>query len=1012
MKYKNYIKMCTRGIKKNKSRFISMVCIAALGVGFLAGLLATTPSMKESCNNYIEKLATYDIYMQSTLGFSENDLDALKEKDYLDKVEGSYQKDVYLKDSKGEKMETRILYTDFTDENRLNRYELVEGRDPKNKNECILVNVNPYSYEVDLNSYYEDEDGNKYKVVGIGTSPLLLSAQGEVSSVGSGKLALAMFTSDQNVSENDRDVYTAVYATALVENRDSFSDEYESEIDGIKEKLEAFGKIQVKERRQEIVDEATKELDEGKAKLADGKADLAEGKAELADGKATLKKEKKDALAKLADAKATLEKNAKDLEDGIVKIDDGIKTINSKLSETKGQLKTIEDSLAQLTAITQLPPEMEAQKNQLIAGKAQCEAGIQQMESKKAELTAQRKALVSKRADIKEGWEQYYENEAKAYREFADAEADIKEAEAEIRDAEADIKEAEAEIKDAEAEIRDIEQGQWFVNSRLDTQGIGNYKSDVEIVGAIAKIFPVFFFLVASLVVLTTMTRMIEEERMLVGTLKSLGYSNGIIRNYYMLYGLVSCIIGSVFGLAIGFPLLPAVISNAYGMMYNVPIVKGIFIWDIAIGIVLLNIAVILFTIISAVRSELKEKPALLLQPKSPSAGKRILLERITPLWNRIKFTHKVTLRNLFRYKKRFFMTVIGVAGCVAMLVAGFGLKDSIKDIVDNQYGEINTYDIMLSVDENSWEGDSNIFANEGIFAEQQVNVKAPGMKDEDANVATLHMPKDNSQMDGLMLLRERLTHKEIPLTDEGVIISEKMSEVLGVSVGDVVMVQLDDRTTAEAKVTGINEIYLQNRVYMTPKLYEKLYDREAEFTVIYGKYAKKALEKQSEDDILIGLMERDNVNYAVTTSSIKVNFTDSIKNIDYIVWVLIAAAGLLTVIVVYNLTNINICERKKEIATLKVLGFYEKESSRYIFREIDVLAAIGILAGCLLGALLHNFILGYIEVGGMMFGRELYFTTFFYSALIVASLTFVVNNIMKRTIKKIDMVESMKANE
>ena len=525
---------------------------------------------------------------------------------------------------------------------------------------------------------------------------------------------------------------------------------------------------------------------------------------------------------------------------------------------------------------------------------------------------------------------------------------------------------------------------------------------------AIARIFPVFFFLVAALVVLTTMTRMIEEERGRVGTLKSLGYTNGVIRNYYLVYGFVASLIGSAVGMSLGFVIFPKVISNAYAMMYNIPEVTTKFIWPMALAIGAVTIAVILFTIYFSCRGELKEKPASLLQPKAPEAGKRILMEKITPIWSRLKFTRKVTLRNLFRYKKRFLMTIIGMAGCFALLLTGFGIRDSINDIVGIQYGEIFKYDMTISVDKDKWKPSKDIYEKQGFFAEENAEVAFNG----DKETFTLTVPENQKALSDFVDIRTRTGHEALELKSGEVVLSEKMCEVLDVKTGDTVTVTLDSGEEKEMKVSGICENYVGSVGFVNADTYEDAFGKAPDYSTLYVDIKDKVAESEDTDSIVRDVMNEPDVEYVLATDTISQNFNDSVKNIDYIVMVLIISAGGLSIIVLYNLTNVNVSERKKELATIKVLGFYEREVSSYIFREINILAVLGMICGLPLGVALHRFVIKTAEVGGMMFGRNIYLLSYILSFVIMGIFTFLVNLIMRRSIRKIDMVESMKAND
>lgn len=984
MTKKNFIKMSVRSVKGSLSRFLAIVSIVALGTGFLAGLLATTPDMKDSANEYFKESNLYDFYIQSTLGFSDENVKAVSDLSYVSDVMAIEQEDIMVSDSEGENLETRIFHIDFNDKDRLNKFTFLEGDIPKNDNECIIEVPNRYSYEANIGDVFTTSDGREYKATGIAYSPVLMSTMGEVTTIGKGSVALGIY-----VQEDDNDVtYTALYGKIKNIDKDTFSDEYKDRSEEILDKLEEVGKEQSNVRYKELKDEAQEELDKSRAEYEKEKA---EALAELEDSRKMLVENQQkvtDGISQIDDGLSQVNSGISQIDEGLPQIDDGIKQIDDGIVQINKLIEETEDTASgQLNYLKQQLSDLNKQKSDLKAQKVQLQDQKVELQKTKQELTAQRAELVGNLDDIEEGWAEYRDGLATANESFASA---------------------EKQLDDAQKEIDEIETGKWYISGRLDAQGISSYESDTDKVAAIARIFPVFFFLVAALVVLTTMTRMIEEERGRVGTLKSLGYTNGVIRNYYLVYGFVASLIGSAVGMSLGFVIFPKVISNAYAMMYNIPEVTTKFIWPMALAIGAVTIAVILFTIYFSCRGELKEKPASLLQPKAPEAGKRILMEKITPIWSRIKFTRKVTLRNLFRYKKRFLMTIIGMAGCFALLLTGFGIRDSINDIVGIQYGEIFKYDMTISVDKDKWKPSKDIYEKQGFFAEENAEVAFNG----DKETFTLTVPENQKALSDFVDIRTRTGHEALELKSGEVVLSEKMCEVLDVKTGDTVTVTLDSGEEKDMKVSGICENYVGSVGFVDADTYEDAFGKAPDYSTLYVDIKDKVAESEDTDSLVRDVMNEPDVEYVLATDTISQNFNDSVKNIDYIVMVLIISAGGLSIIVLYNLTNVNVSERKKELATIKVLGFYEREVSSYIFREINILAVLGMICGLPLGLALHRFVIKTAEVGGMMFGRNIYLLSYVLSFVIMGIFTFLVNLIMRRSIRKIDMVESMKAND
>ncbi len=569
-------------------------------------------------------------------------------------------------------------------------------------------------------------------------------------------------------------------------------------------------------------------------------------------------------------------------------------------------------------------------------------------------------------------------------------------------------------IQTVVARLERQNQAQWRITTREDAAGFASYRSNVGKVSALSKIFPVFFFLVALLVALTTMTRLVEENRTQIGTLKALGFSDGQVLAEYLLFSLLASVLGCVLGFSVGFWLFPTAISGAYGMMYFLPQTSTPLRWDIIAFVAPATILSILLATLWACYGEFRACPAALMLPKAPKAGKRIWLEHITPVWKRLPFTYKVTCRNLFRYKKRFIMTIIGVAGCSALLVTGFGLRDSINDIVDKQFGELYRYELTVVVaDENASDLDPGLngFLNntETITAwtqcaTQEGKIKYWGETQE----ITLSVPQDTAHFSEFITLRERETQAALTLKDGGVILTEKLCEMLNVSVGDTVTLENDAGERGSFRVGGIAENYITAYAYMTPSAYLNAFGSVPQYTQLLCCLAPQADAAQAVTEVL----SCDGVLFARSSQNLRDTFSDNIKSIDAIVLILIASAGLLCFVVLYNLTNVNICERRKELATIRVLGFYERETERYIFRETNTLSFLGAFLGLFAGIRLHAFVIRTVEVDEVMFGRSIYPMSYVYAMLISVIFTLLVNQVMKHQIRNVDMVEAMKANE
>ncbi len=581
----------------------------------------------------------------------------------------------------------------------------------------------------------------------------------------------------------------------------------------------------------------------------------------------------------------------------------------------------------------------------------------------------------------------------------------------------------EDQLDEANDYLDSIDDSAWMIRTRDDLTGYNSYSSNVGKVSALAKIFPVFFFVVALLVALTTMSRLIEEKRLQIGTLKALGYSNGQIIFEYMLFSISASVLGCILGFGVGFRIFPYAINSAYSMMYTLPAISTPIRGDIVAWVAPVTIVSILLATLWSCWSEFRSMPAILMLPKSPAPGKRIWLEHIGFIWRRMSFTHKVTARNLFRYKKRFIMTIIGVAGCSALLLTGFGIKDSVNDIIDKQYGQIDKYDLIFAMDEeDSLTSDESLnhtindkdIISEYLSVSQETGKVYYGKEKQEINI---FVPQDTEKFADFTTLRTRSGHDSIMLSDDSIVLTEKLCEEMGINIGDSVTLEDSEGHQATITVSAITENYVSSYAYLTPKTYTACFSSEPEYTNLL---CKLTAEENADSDTILELaneatskiMASLHILYGRSVASLKDTFSDSIQSINGVIYVLIIAAGLLCIVVLYNLINVNICERRKELATLRVLGFYKSETQNYIFRETNILSFLGALVGLVLGIWLHSVVVKTIEVNHIMFGREIKPLSYIIALAISVVFTLLVDLIMKRPINKTDMVEAMKAND
>ena len=691
-----------------------------------------------------------------------------------------------------------------------------------------------------------------------------------------------------------------------------------------------------------------------------------------------------------------------------------------QLDQLKEGLQTLADQGTTLDASLAALNEQQAQIN---AGRKQLSDGWAELQTKEQELNdtiaSTEKAFAEADEKLLDARQQYEDGLAEleeGRQELIDGEQEYEDAKAE---AEQELADGKEEILDAESEVREIEKGKWVLGDRSDNTSFSSYGDNADKIAAIATVFPVFFFLVAALVALTTMTRMVEEERGQVGTMKALGYTRGQIAAKYILYALAASLAGSAVGMLIGMQLFPRIILSAYNIMYDLPELLTPFNWGYGLLATGAAVACTLLATLNACWAELREQPASLMLPKAPKAGKRILLEHIGPVWRRLKFTHKVTARNLFLYKKRFFMTVVGIAGCTALLVTGFGLHDSISDIVEKQFDELAHYQMLVSLQDPSalegrdlsaiLEDDSQIT---GYLAMTQEDATVVPEEGNEADNVYITVPSDTGALNDYFTFRQRTTGEAVPFEEGSVIITEKLAERQDVGVGDTITVENADGKEAAFTITGVCENYVYHYLYMSADVYREAFGEDPEVNLLYCSLADGVDTPEAEDELSTALLKCRDVAGAQFTHEITASFSQSLGSINYIVVVLIIAAGALAFVVLYNLTNINITERSKELATIKVLGFYDNEVGAYIYRETSILALIGTACGLLFGIALHTFVIRTAEVDMVMFGRSIYPMSFVWSALLTILFSVLVNLVMYRKLKNISMVESMKAPE
>ena len=1072
-----------REMKKSLGRFVSIFAIVAIGVAFFAGVRASAPLMKETADQYYDDYNLMDITLYSTLGFVEEDVEAIADIEGVEGITATHSVDVLFQVGTNQhayKVMTLPKNADADDPNYINQAVLIEGRLPENVNECVIEDANnmmdlglEVGDKIQLSSGTEDplEDtlaSTELEIVGIVRNPYYLSYQKGSTNIGNGSLDGYLMVLEEAFTS---DIYTEIYLTVQgAKDVNSYDDEYfEKYIDPVTDKLDSLGGVRASLRTQEVKQEAEAEYNDGMQEYLDAKeeaeTEIADAQQELVNAYNDLIQAERDVAQAEIDLEEQLTEGRQEIEDGRQEIEDAKAELESAQEELDTNRETALAAMEQLIAgIDEINANideidtMSEDLNQQLEDEdlssleiRMIETQLTELERTREQLTAQLEPLQAQydeamapineaQQTIDDGWAEIESNEqllaeseqdlidgeAEGRQEIADARADIAEGWAEYYDgtqelednrriAEEELADAREELEQAEADILAIDDCEWIVLDRESHYSYMDYGSAADRMEAIAQIFPLFFFLVAALICLTTMTRMVDEQRETIGTLKALGYSKLSIANKFLIYAFTSSAAGCVVGSVVGFAIFPLVIFNAWNIMYSLPSAHFTFYPELALIASLSNILITLIATMFAVYKELMETPALLMRPKAPKNGKRIFLERIPFLWKHFSFSMKVTARNLIRYKKRFFMTVIGISGCSALLVAGFGIQDSIGNIVSQQYEVIQNYDINIEL-----EDDLNVVQREDVLEEisalediDEITTISEFsgevfVKNKDQSV-TIMVPSDPETFANFHLLRNRVTGEVYELQNTGALISEKMANDLNIGVGDTFEIERDD-VTKQITVNGVIENYVGHLVVMSQDAFRSTYGNTPKPTNVYAK--SEGIDDVIEDRVGTQLMEIEHVDSISFYRGSAETFANTISSISMIVVVLVVAAGVLAFVVLYNLTNVNISERIREIATIKVLGFYDKEVSNYVFRENLILSFIGALVGLLLGTVLHRLIMNLAELDNVMFGRVISPTSYLLGIVITMFFSWLITKFMHYKLVKIKMVESLKSVE
>lgn len=1063
-----------REIRQSFGRYFAILAIVALGVGFFVGLMVVTPAMVRNGGRYLNSHDLYDLRLLSTLGFEKDSVEAFTAREDVKAVEGAVSSDFLAVDESGK---SRVLVAQTLLEVQ-NQVELKAGRLPEAANE-IVVDSSLFSKD-DIGKTIQVSDENSeetadlfaydvYTIIGVADASYYINYQRGSTTLGTGRVSGFVYMLPDGF---DTDYYTEIFVR-LDQNDKIYSDVYKAKIEELKTWAEPIAEQEAQNRydslkadAQQKVDDAQKELrdqtadartdlEEAKQKLTDGQKELADGKEQIAEAKKQLQQAKQTLAQKqteLNNGRAQLADGRSQLEAGQAQLDSARAQLNAVIAaaQSAGSQAGAESGVSGSTAAS--PAQLGQQLAQLDAQQAVLDAQRSQLESSEAELAAGERQLAAAKQELSSQEEQLNEQEQKladAEKELADGQKEYEDGLQTLEEKTADAKE---EIADAQEQIDEIQEPDVYVLGRDTNIGYASYENDSAIVAGIAKVLPFFFFLVAALVCMTTMNRMVEEQRTQIGVLKALGYSEARIMEKYQFYAGSAAWIGSVIGFLIGSTIFPTVIWNAYKIMYHMGDYELMF--DPGLEVASLAVALLCSVGVTwlTCRYELMSTAANLIRPKSPKSGRRVWLEHIPFVWNRMSFLAKVSVRNVFRYKQRFFMMVVGIGGCTALLVTGYGIKDTIADIADMQYEEVQLYDMSATLKEGYPDTDAAAGA-QGLAAAgmtgQQANTESENAgtsavggevtdsadfseltevlseSSEDwmpfceismdltgrsgVKTANVVIPQDTGAAQEYIRLRTE-DGEDIPWPgEEEAVISAKLARKCGIRVGDTVTLRTEDGEKLKVKVTALSRNYIYNYVYISPETWKLDNGSDPVYKSIYIHAEEGAQENRELSEKLLAC---EVVSAVSVNADMLSQVNKMMGSLDAVVLLIILCAGALAFIVIYNLTNINITERIREIATIKVLGFRPKETASYVFRENVVLTALGTIVGLGAGICLHRFVIANVDVDMVTFQPRVLPLSFVKSILLTFVFMVIVDVVMYLKLERINMAESLKSVE
>lgn len=1075
MKRNAYVKNQIRIIKKTKARFLSIFCIVFLGASFFAGLRQSPLIMKESMHDYLQTYKWNDLNYIATYGFDESIIQKVEKVKGVEAVDYGFRFDALMSyDEKANIGMT--VYSDDDFSKGVDLPELLKGRYPQKDNECLMdyQYIKKSSLKLNNQITLENDYGKKeYKIVGIiNDSRYVSNLERGTNSLGDGNnsgFILVLNQGNEHMAVPDelfdlhdqKTLYNDLRIHLKNENHlYEFDDDYDEYVKPINKKIKAILKDynlafynQTKEDALNKIADGEKEYQDGLKQYQEGMDAYQNGMNQYLDGKKQYDqgylqyqqglKEYQSGLKQYKAGLSQYQTGYQKYQEGLKQYQAGYQTYLDyveKVDQYDTSIQTVEAALSQFGGYEQAknipsdsPYYQQAQTliasyDQLKQNESQINTLKTQLPVIKQELDQNKTVLDQTNAQLVQSKQQLDASNQKIKAskalldqtgiKLADSKKQLDEAKntldsnlPQLEEAKVKLDQAQSDLNEAKQQAADLQKGKIITLTKNESAAILSYSGNCDSISALSILFPVLFFLVAALVSMTTMTRMVEELRVQNGTLRALGYKKKDVIMQYLIYAFLATFFASSIGIVFGTYFFPSIIYYLYRiMMFDIGApTRIIFELATCIQTYIISVVIILFVTFMVCYKELQAVPAQILRPKAPKLGKRILLERITFIWKRLSFNQKVTMRNIFRYKKRFFMSVIGIAGCTALIVVGFGIKYSVSPLASEQYGNMWIYDGVVNYKDDltattkkqaqdDFKGQSQVKSTMGIY-NKTITI--------DQQMVTVEIPSETKDFDQYIHMSDYQTGKTLNLKDDGVYINAKLAEILDLKVGDQLTLSLDNKDY-KVKIAGIYKIYFRHYIYMSPKYYENLTKDEVHYNSQYFKLNKKASEKKLTNYC----DHHENITSIQYVSGISEGFYSQMESLDSVVFILIVCAGALAFIVLYNLTNINIQERKSEIATIKVLGFYPKEVYDYVFRENIILAFIGSIVGLGLGKIIHAYLIRTVEVDMAMFIRTVNIRCYMIAIILTMAFTFLINLYMRRVLKKIDMVESLKSIE